>query len=129
MDFPGAQPRAVAAAGIRADQQAPGLRVGLSSEQLPPSANAFHGKFRRLVSDAHVDHGFVPRHIVGPVWNGLADALGGKIVDLDRLRVARRLPPPAAIVEGSDQFLLFRVDTDDGVVAAYEAPDLIVEVP
>jgi len=51
MDFLGAQSRAIATAGIRADQHASRLRVGFPSHQPPPSANAGHGKFRRVMGD------------------------------------------------------------------------------
>ena len=58
-------------------------------------------KFRRLMRDTHVDHRFVSGHIVGPVGDGLAHALGWEIVDVDRYRIARWLPATAAIVEFS----------------------------
>ena len=71
MNFLGRESGPAAAPGIRADQQTPSLRVSLASQQLPPAENAGHGKFRRLVRDADVDHGFVPRQIAGPVGEAL----------------------------------------------------------
>src|SRR5919108_1797803 len=99
MNFPGAWPRTVAAASVRADQQASCLRIGFPSHQLPPAANALPRKFRRLMRDTYIDHRFVSGHVVGPIRDGLAHALGGEIVDIDRLRVARRPPATTAIVK------------------------------
>jgi len=48
------------------------LADSLSSQQLPPAANTFHGKFRGLMGDAHIDHGFVPCHIIGAIRDRFA---------------------------------------------------------
>src|SRR6266571_8028293 len=99
MHLPRAAAGAVAPAGIGADQQPPRLRVRLPAEEAPPPADALDGEFRRLVGNAHVDDGLVPRDVVGPVRDRLAHAEPRIVMDIHRLGLARWLPAAAPILE------------------------------
>src|SRR6516162_3338672 len=80
------------------------------------------------MGDAHIDHRFVPCHVIGAIRDRFAHTLTREIVDVHRLRCALRLPPPTAILEASDQFLFLRIHTDYRVMVADKVPDLLVEV-
>src|SRR5439155_26830049 len=65
--LPRAEAAAVAPAGIGTNQHAPRLRVRLPAEDSPPPADTLDGEFGRLVGNAHVDEGLIPRDVVGSV--------------------------------------------------------------
>ena len=70
--LPEAQAGAVAAAGIRRDQQRLGLAIGRAAHLLPPSSNRLDGEGRGVVIDPDAHPAFVAVQIVDAVRNGLA---------------------------------------------------------
>ena len=72
MQFPRAWPASVAASAVSADEQPPRSAVVAFSVQSPPAANTLHGEFGRVMRYSNVDHGPIPRYVVGAVWNSLA---------------------------------------------------------
>ena len=96
LPLPRAQAVAVAAAGVGADQQAPRLRIGLPAHAVPPPADARDGKGGGVVVGTDIDPAGVGAQIVDAVGNrfGL-----GKIVIIDRLRLAALTPGLAGVLE------------------------------
>ncbi len=61
---------------------------------------------------AHAHEAVVGCDIVDAVGDRLADGIGGKVVDIDQLGLALRLPFASHVLEITDQFLLLRVNGD-----------------
>src|SRR2546426_504267 len=129
MKFPCSKATSVASTGIRADQNAPRRRIGLPSQHPPPTADALHCKVRRLVCDSNVHQSFVTGNIIRAVRDRLALSHVWEIMDEDFIRLSHPPPAPAPVVKGSNEFLLLRIDADDGVATSHERPDLLVDVP
>ena len=113
LPLPGAVP--VGASAVCADQQSGSIEVPRVSGLMPPGSDGVHRERRRVVVGAHRHPPDVGAHVVDPVRVGLAQRGVDEIVDLDRLRLARRLPLPATVLVGPDQLLLLGVDTDHRV--------------
>ena len=67
-------------------------------------------------------HASLRRHVIDPVGNRLPARVRRDIVNVHRLRHARRLPFPAHISEVSDQLLLLCVDREPAGDAAGNSP-------
>jgi hypothetical protein len=107
---------AVASPAIRSDEQLAGTRESWRTHLGPPPSNARRGELGGVMIDTHTDPTFVARQIVDTVGNRLPQVLLGKVVNLDLLGFALRLPLLAGVLEFPDQLLLFRVDRDHGLV-------------
>lgn len=123
--LPRAQAVAVAAAGVGADQQASCLRIALAAHAVPPPADARDGKGDGVVVGTDIDPAGVGTQIVDAVGNRF-DL--GKIVIIDRLRLAARAPGLAGVLEAPYQFLLLGVDRDHRLARRLMALDAGVEV-
>ena len=107
--FPPVVAGAVATPAVGGDQPPSGLWVGGPSQGLPPLANAGHGKDGGVVirADRHAPH--VSVQVVHAVGKGFALTQVRKIIDVDRRRLARRVPFPPGVFEGADQLALFGI--------------------
>ena len=103
VDFPEAQPPAVAPPAVRAHQQARRLRVGLPANRLPPPPQARDRKTGGVMVLPDRDLPGILPNIVDAIGNGFAQRAVGKIVDLDALWIALRLPFLPAVLELTDQ--------------------------
>src|SRR5215207_11247372 len=68
--FPQTHARAVAAAAIGGDQQAPGEGIANAADLLPPSSDRLHGERRRIIVDADVDPTRVGGQIIYSIRHG-----------------------------------------------------------
>ena len=75
--------------------------------------------------NAHADPAGVAGEIVDPVGNGLAALRNQEVMDPDRRGLAVRPPLAARVLEVADQFLLLRIDGDDGLRGPLEAADVL----
>jgi hypothetical protein len=62
------------------------------------------------VVGADADETVVGADVEDAVGDRLADRVARKVVDVDELRLALRLPLPSRVFEVADEFLLFGVD-------------------
>ena len=106
----------VAPAAIGGNQQPFCLRISLHSHLQPPAPNAGDGELGRVVIDPDADPTGVVGEVVYAVGNRLAQILVGKIVDVDLLRDSFGFAFLACVLEFSDQFLLLRINRDDGLI-------------
>ncbi len=70
LELPQPQPRSIAAARVRRDQQPAGPRILRLARRMPPAANRLHGKRGRVVIDPHAHPSAVVRQVV--------DSVGGR---------------------------------------------------
>src|SRR5688572_16782647 len=108
---------AVAAAGIRRDEQLASPWVALLADLLPPRFDRLYGKYWRVVVDAHTHEAIVGGQIVDAVGDRLAHGIAWEVVYVHQLGLAGRLPLTAAVLEVADQLLLLRVDGNHGHAA------------
>src|SRR5512142_2134659 len=111
--LPEPDPIPIAPPTVSTDQQPLRLGVQLLPHAEPPLADALDGEAGRVVINADVDPPPGPAHVVDPVGDRLADAGIGEVMDVALLRIALRLPFPAAVGVLPDQFLLLGVYRDD----------------
>ena len=119
---------AIAASAIRRYEQLAGTRKPLRTHLGPPSSNTRRRELGGVVIDTHAHPTLVAGQVVDAVGNSFAHAFVGKVVDLDFLRLALRLPLLAGVLEFSDQFLLLRVDRDHRLVLFLKRQHLLVDV-
>jgi hypothetical protein len=128
--LPDAVTVAVGSAGIRRDQQPPGLRVVCSAASQPPAADRGDRESRSVVIDADVDPSGVRGDVVDPVGDGLLDLGTGEeetvVLDLDR--IAFRPPFPARDRQPSQLLALLGIDADDRLAAVLVLADLLTDV-
>src|SRR6266536_4218223 len=104
------------------------IGIPLRAHPLPPSLDRCHGEHRRVVVGADVDEAVVRRDIVDAVRDRLADGVVGKVVDVDQLGLALRLPVPPGILEVADQLLLLGIDGDERHATVEAVLRLLVDV-
>ena len=133
LDLPAPQADAVSVASspVGGDQQPTGRGIDRMPHLAPPSPNALHGKFGGVVVDADIDPSGIGRQVVDPVGGDLSQIRIDEVVDADLFGASFRLPFPARILEVSDEFLLFRVDGDDGIagpLVVHDRPGDVLEL-
>ncbi len=102
------------------------MGIMLSSLFALPEFNAFTGKLRRVVAAVQMQRRLISGKVVNAMRDDFAVRSAGEIVIVNN----RRLDAVghAVAVEISEQFLLFRVDADDGTsrfeVLLFELGDL-----
>ena len=74
------------------------------------------------------DPAHVTAHLVDARRDGLAQRWVRKVVHIDLLRAALRLPFPSAVFEGSNQLLCLRIDRDHGAPWRQEGFHLLIEI-
>src|SRR5713101_8855598 len=131
LQFPLPQPyaRAIAPAGVRRDEQGARASIAGPPHLAPPPPDRPRREGRRIVIDAHTDPARVAGEIVDPIGDGLAALRNEKFMHPDGRGLAGRPPLTARVLEVTDQFLLLRVDGDDGLRGRLEPPDLLVDIP
>src|SRR5512135_1456492 len=78
--FPQADPIAVTAASIGANEEFRGLEIAWLTHPLPPPTNTFHRKLRRIATDANIYPTFIVGEVKHPVGAGLTLVFVGKIL-------------------------------------------------
>ena len=109
LHLPQSHPRPIAAPTVRRDQQPVHFGIGLFAHSLPPSADAFDGERGGVVIGADIDPPLVSGQIIDPVRIGPAQFRDQKIMDAHFFGLPFGLPFTPAVLEISNQFLLFRV--------------------
>src|SRR5205814_9576334 len=112
--LPHMQSIAVAAASVGGDEDLPCVGVSLRSDLRPPRVDRGDREYVCVVSDAEAHEASVGGDVGDAVRNRLADGLVREVVNVDELRLARRLPLSTSVLEVADQLLLLGVDGDDG---------------
>src|SRR2546425_4420170 len=131
LQFPFPQPhaRAIAAAGVRGDEQRARAPIAGPAHLAPPSSDRLGREGRRVVINAHTDPPRVAREIVDPIGNRLAALRDEEVMDPHRLGLARRPPLSSRVLEVADQLFLLGIDGDDRLPGALSTPHLLVDVP
>src|SRR6266571_7523107 len=111
-DLPKTISATVAAATVRRDQQALGLRVPATAQTLPPGPNRFHGELGRVAAQSDTHPRFVMGQIIDSVRNGLSFSGIRKVVNIDFAGFALGSVLRARILQISQGFLLLRIDRD-----------------
>src|SRR5207245_2075888 len=127
--LPSPHARAIAAAGVRGDEQRARASIPRAAHLLPPSPDRSHREGRRVVVNADTDPPGVAGKIVDPVGDSLAALRNQEVVDANRHGLAGRSPLASRVLEVADQFLLLRIDGDDGLRGPLEPPDMVIDVP
>jgi hypothetical protein len=104
--FPQAGPIAVTAASIGGDEEFGGLGIARLTHPLPPPANTFHRKLRRIATDANIHPAFIGGEVKHPIGTGLALVFVRKIIGVHRPRLSVSFPFLARLSEVADIFLL-----------------------
>ena len=86
LDLPGADPVAVGAAAVGADQQPIGMRVAAPPDGVPPAAQSRHGERGGVVVGAHRHPAGVGRDVVDAVGDRFAEFFVHEVVDVRRHR-------------------------------------------
>src|SRR5215471_19543796 len=107
-EFPESQPPSIAAAGIRRNEDGPGLRIEPSPFMPPPSADRGDSKFARVVTRADIDETAVAPDVINAKGIGARHRRRRKIVHLHLLGILGRPPLPARIREIPDQLFTLR---------------------
>src|SRR5689334_781340 len=115
--FPQADPIAVAAATIRRDQQAAGMRIAGMAHFFPPAPDAFNREFGGVVIDPNADPPLIGCDIVDAIGRDLAEVRIKEIIDANVLGLSLGLPFLAAVLESADQFLLPGVDRNHRIAS------------
>ena len=105
---------AIASATVSGDEQFRGIGVGLLAHVAPPPGDGLDGELWGVMVDAHADPCGVRREIVDAVGNRLAELLVDEVVHADGNGLTGRLPLAPGVLEIADEFLLLRIDGDDG---------------
>jgi hypothetical protein len=128
LDLPQTNPIAVAAPAIGRDHELGRIGMTFAPHGLPPAANRMDGKACRVVigADAH------PAQVVGDVVDTIGHCAGklgiDEVVNIDQIRLALGTPLPTVVLEIAHQFLLFRINRDDGLVRGQEPLGVAVDV-
>src|SRR5580704_4226667 len=128
MQLPGSCAAAVAASGVRTNQNASRRPVAALSVQSPPTPNAFHRELCCVMSDSDIDDRAVLVNVVRAIGNRLSLGLRRKIMDLDFIGLPFWSPRLAPIFEGSDELLFLRVHGYHRIVRLAERLHLSVDV-
>ena len=83
-----------------------GVRIAWPPRLGPPSPDAVHGEFRRVMADAHVDKSLVRGDIIYSVWRRFPVFID-KIVDFNFFRFSARMVLPSVVLEVSNESFLF----------------------
>src|SRR3954469_12577347 len=124
------QPNAVAITAPALSTNQHPLRLGIEgmAHFAPPTANALHGKTRRIMGAAHGHPPLIVLLIVDTTRYRLGHVRVGEIMHIHLNRLALRLPFLPGIPVVSDQFLLLGIDRDDWPASAQERPALALDV-
>src|SRR5215211_9102127 len=104
LHLPQARAIAIAAATIRADQEAIRRGIGTHPNRLPPAVQARDRETGRVVVLSHRDPTSIASHVIDAIGDRFAHFRVRESVDLDLLRVTLRLPFPPTVLERTDQF-------------------------
>jgi hypothetical protein len=126
--FPEPIATAVAAAAVGHEHQLGRLGETLPAHLPPPTQNARGGELRGVMIDPDADPALVARQVVDPIGNRLAQFLIDKVVHLDLHRFSDGRPFPAGVAKLPNQFLLFRINGDHGLVLFLQGHDLPANV-
>lgn len=116
--FPQAGPIAVTAASIGGNEEFPGLGIARLTHPLPPPANTFHRKLRRIATDAHIHPAFIVGEVKHPLGTGLALVFVRKIIGVHCPRLSVSFPFLARLSEVTDIFLLLGINRNHRLAAA-----------
>jgi hypothetical protein len=84
--------------------------IGAFAHQSPPPPDGCHCKFGCVARLPDVNTGFVARHIVNTIRNGLSYRVLWEIMHQRTLRRSLGLPFAPVILKVAHEFLLFRID-------------------
>ena len=112
LDLPSAQPVAVGAATVGADQQLLGAGVGVLADLVEPTADGLHGEPRGVVVGADRNPAVVGCDVVNAVGVGLAQLRVGEVVHVHPDRVPGRSPLTPTVLVEADEFLLLGIHAD-----------------
>ena len=128
LDFPEADPSAIAATAIGSDQQARGLGIALAPHAPPPATNALDGEGCGVMVDADTDPAFIGGNVVDAVGDRSTLSRDDEVVHAHGLGSAFAPQLSAGSPEIADQLLLLGVDGDGRLSAPPETLDPIVDV-
>lgn len=116
--FPQAGPIAVTAASIGGDEEFPGLGIARLTHPLPPPANTFHRKLRRITTEANIHPAFIVGEVKHPLGTGLALVFIGKIIGVHPPRLSVSFPLLARLGKVADSFLLLGIHRNHRLAVA-----------
>lgn len=119
LGLPGKVAARVAPTRIGQDEELAGMRVARDTFAGPPAGNRTSCEAGSVMGNAHKDGAPIGYEIVNPVGDSYADGIGSEIVIVDEYR--RAIPASSGILEVTDEFSFFGIDTDNGKVAALES--------
>ena len=114
VELPGAGGATVAAAAVGQDLQGLGFGIALAALGAPPLLDAVDGERRGVGGCADEDGADIGAGVVDAVGDGEAVGVGAEVVVVDELGAA--VPFGAGITKPADEFLLLRIDADEGTV-------------
>jgi len=80
------------------------------------------------VIDADADPALVSAQVIDPLGDGLAQLLVEEVLGADLLGMATAAPFSPGVAKIPDQFLLFRIDRDDGLTFRLEGTHLLIDM-
>ncbi len=112
LQFPQAQPPAIAAPAVRRNPDRGGRRIEPSAFMAPPAPDGRHGKRARVVIRPDIDKPGVAPDIVDAIGIGPRHVGRGKVVPAHRPRLFRGPPLLAGVRVVADEFLLLGIHRD-----------------
>ena len=109
--FPASGTTAVTPTGISQNQKLVSRWVGSFTFREPPPRDGFDGKFGGIGGQSDIDGATIASHIINPIRDGATLGITWEIMRVDHLW--RLTPIPALVLEITNQFFLFGIDTDD----------------
>jgi len=121
LDFglPGPGSAAIAATGVRQDQQLGNTAPTTRPFAFPPGGDGMGGEGWRIVRDADADSAAVVRWVVNAVGDADAAGIGAEVVIVHQN--GRAVPFSSPVLESADQFAFFAVHANDGKTLSLEA--------
>jgi len=95
---------------------------------VPPSANTFHRKLRRVMIKAHIHEPLIMHQIIDSIRDCFAICQRKKIIDIDGRFFSSGLPLSSIVFERAKEFLFLAIHRNDGVPLVLKLVALLLDL-